>query len=206
MNASHSPPRPPPRKNRRNPNMMKATAMDCPILAAIFVARIGFPFTPQIIDRKTRPPSSGNPGIILNTASETLMYPSHTRPAHKADGGRPECGCQPATCAMPRKNNPITALVIGPTIAIQNSDFASADSFSILATPPSANKVIDLTGIPRAFATAAWDNSCATMLAKNKSPVIAARDHVNPKLHCGFTMWKCADSESTINNAITNQL
>src|SRR5215471_21732766 len=103
-------------------------------------------------------------------------------PAHKGAGGVPVDGCQPAIQATVRKNSPMTALVIGPTIAIQNSDFASTDSFSIFATPPSAKSVIDFTGIPRAFATAACDNSCARMLAKNKRAVIAARNHVNATL------------------------
>src|SRR5262249_15371197 len=111
---------------------------------------------------------------------------SHTRPAHNGAGGVPVEGSQPAIQAIARQNSPITALVIGPTIAIQNSDFASTDSFSIFATPPSAKSVIDFTGIPRAFATAACDSSCARMLAKKSSAVIAAKVHETAGLHCGF--------------------
>src|SRR5262245_27101843 len=140
------------------------------------------------MDRRTLPPSSGYPGIRLKIASAMLMYPSHTSAAHPGDAGVPDAGRQPAIQAAARNNNPIIMLVAGPTMLTQNSDFASLDSPSALATPPSANNVMDLTGIPREFATAACANSCTTILAKKSTEVIAARVHVNAGLHCVSTI------------------
>src|SRR5438067_9663848 len=62
-------------------------------------------------------------------------------------------GFQTFTQAVPRTTRPITTLVTGPAIAIQNSDLASEASVSICDTPPSANRVMARTRRPRVFAT-----------------------------------------------------
>src|SRR2546425_10083440 len=54
---------------------------------------------------------------------------------------------------------------------IQNSVLASDASLSIWATPPRANRVIDLTGSPRSFAIVACDNSCTTIAKLRGLPV-----------------------------------
>src|SRR5260370_1298846 len=83
----------------------------------------------------------------------------------------PSAAFQPKGIASERQTTPINALVIGPAMPIQNSVLASDASFSICATPPSANKVIDFTGKPRSLAIAACDNSCTTMAAKKSIAV-----------------------------------
>ena len=52
----------------------------------------------------------------------------------------------PITRANVRQITPMTALVSGPTNAIQNSTFALSGFFSICETPPRAKSVISFTG------------------------------------------------------------
>ena len=69
------------------------------------------------------------------------MYPSQSSIAiHGLDDG------SPIARANVRQIAPITALVSGPTNAIQNSTFALTGFFSICETPPRANSVISFTG------------------------------------------------------------
>src|SRR5882724_10233014 len=103
-------------------------------------------------------------------------------------GGTAE-GVQPVVHARPKQTRPIRKLVMGPAIPIQNSVPGSADSFSISDTPPSANSVIELTGKPRAFATAACDNSCRRIDAKKSRAVIIAMTQMTGAPHVGLTAW-----------------
>src|SRR2546427_7516664 len=94
-------------------------------------------------------------------------------------------GNQPDSLAINRRAKPITRLDRGPTIAIQNSDLASDASDSICDTPPRANKVIERTLRPYAFATRECAISWARRAAKNSRPVIIAAHHTTVSLHRG---------------------
>ncbi len=152
---------------------MKPKATSWPTPAAMRVERFASPVTHQTTARRTRPPSSGNPGIMLKMPRAMLMTPNHM---NMAAGGEPVPTAKPHpnNHASTRQTIPIAILVIGPIMPIQNSDFASAASFSICATPPKAKSVIARTGIPRSFATAACESSCNRIETKNKSPVMIA--------------------------------
>ncbi len=94
-----------------------------------------------------RPPSSGYPGIMLNAARERLMYPSQTNMACSGVSGAAPMR-HPSAQATARERQPMTALENGPTMPTRNSVLASSGSFSIWATPPSANKRDGLGGQP----------------------------------------------------------
>ena len=82
------------------------------------------------------------------------MYPSHSSMAIQGlDEG------SPMMRAKVRQIAPITALVSGPTNAIQNSTFALNGFFSICETPPRAKSVISFTGSWFAVATKECANS-----------------------------------------------
>jgi hypothetical protein len=115
-------------------------------------------------------------------------------------------GVQPKVHARVKQMPPMTALVIGPTMPIQNSVLGSTASFSMLATPPRANRVMARTGNPRVFATRACDNSCTSRAAKKSSPVRIARVQITPLPHSGRMAEKCMPSEDMINSAMRNQL
>src|SRR5262249_11091774 len=119
-----------PAKEAKNTENDKAYAMNCPVAAAARVALVVLPVIHQTTARSRRPPSIGNPGTILKTASPKLMYPSHTSIAVTGVAGSP-AKLQPSIHAMPSHRAPISALVSGPASPIQNSVFASAASFPI---------------------------------------------------------------------------
>lgn len=76
----------------------------------------------------------------------------------------------------------MTALVMGPTMAIQNSDLASGDSDSICETPPSANKVMARTFSPRDFATTEWASSWNRRVMKKRTDVMPAVNQMSAGL------------------------
>src|SRR5437899_11249738 len=90
---------------------------------------------------------------------------------------------QPFTQAVPRTTRPVTTLVIGPAIAIQNSDLASEASVSVYDTPPKANRVIARTRRPRAFAKRECASSWSRRAAKNNRLVTTAAIHTTMLLH-----------------------
>jgi hypothetical protein len=113
------------------------------------------------------------------------MYPSHTSIAASGWTGV-AMGVQPMPQASPRQSRPMPTLVAGPTVPISSSVCGATASFSMRATPPSANRVMKRTGLARALATRAWDSSWAVRAAKNNSPVMIARIQITPLPHCGL--------------------
>src|SRR5262249_23434991 len=99
----------------------------------------------QIAALRTRPPSSGNPGTMLKAPIAKLIKPRHASDSLSGDSAR-RFADPLMRIALHIHESPITALVIGPTIPIQNSAFADNASFSMFAIPPNAKRVIDLTG------------------------------------------------------------
>ena len=94
------------------------------------------------------------------------MYPSHSSIAiHGLDDG------SPIKRANVRQITPMTALVSGPTNAIQNSTFALSGFFSICETPPSAKRVISFTGSLFDVATSECASSCSSSETKNRMAV-----------------------------------
>src|SRR5260370_13875874 len=87
LNAMHRPPNQAPEKYCHIPSRMKRKATTWPTGAAIRVERSAFFVIAQTIERSTRPPSSGKPGIRLKTARETLIYPHQKSTALTAVGG-----------------------------------------------------------------------------------------------------------------------
>src|SRR5665213_842297 len=112
----------------------------------------------------------------------------------------------PIQRAKDRQITPITALVKGPTSAIQNSTFALAGFFSICETPPSAKRVISLTGSLFDVATKECASSCSSSEMKNRMAVPTARIRMTPLPHAGLLAWNCEESENTMRRAIRNQL
>src|SRR5260370_7918254 len=103
------------------------------------------------------------------------MYPSHcSLPIHGSDDGLP------IKRVKVRQTTPMTALVSGPTNAIQNSTFALVGFFSICETPPRAKSVISFTGRLLDVATSECANSCSSRETKNKMAV--ATDKVRTTL------------------------
>ncbi len=52
-------------------------AITCPLRAAMRVERVKFLVTPQTMERRMRPPSSGKPGTRLKVARPKLICASH---------------------------------------------------------------------------------------------------------------------------------
>ncbi len=111
--------------------------MALPTAEAFLVALRRLPDLHHRTDRSTRPPSRGNPGSRLNTASTTLIHPSHR--------DRAATGSLTFLTAnqMPQNTPPMTRLVSGPDRATRNSTPGSSGSLVILETPPNMNRVIE---------------------------------------------------------------
>ena len=60
---------------KTTPAIIIAMANTCPALPAMRAANRRFLVNPQTTDCKTLPPSSGNPGNMLNTASAMFCSP-----------------------------------------------------------------------------------------------------------------------------------
>ena len=139
-----SPPTMLPPTNANTPSTTSPVPKNVPMPAEIFVAQRRFPRAAHSAARNTRPPSSGNAGTMLNTAS--TMF-SHARYASTS----------PVTSSpvTPRNTVPMTRhtsarnrLMSGPAIAIRNSERASWASSCISATPPNRKSVMPSMGIP----------------------------------------------------------
>src|SRR5215472_4800464 len=95
-------------------------------------------------------------------------------------------GVQPPAHAAVRQMRPMIALEIGPIIPTQNSVLGSSGSFSMDATPPSANSVIDRVDRPCDRATRACDISCARSVAKKN---IAVRMEIAQMTLSPHSLW-----------------
>ena len=102
----------------------------------------------QSMARSMRPPSRGNAGNRLDTASTTLMALSHTR--------RPNSTRDPSHRSTPQAPSPaataIRPLMAGPAAAMRNSAPGSSASPPSLATPPNNHSVISSTSTPLRWA------------------------------------------------------
>ena len=85
MNALHSEKIHPVVSVAQMPNATSPAPNTIPTVPAICVARSMFPVTRHTIARSSRPPSSGNPGIRLNTARNRF---TNARSANTIDSGR----------------------------------------------------------------------------------------------------------------------
>src|SRR5215471_14522984 len=123
---------------------------------------------------------------MLKAARPMLMYPSQIRTAGiGSEGSLP--GLQPKATAIPRQRTPIKKLARGPTMAIQNSVFASCASDSIWETPPRANNVMARTRRPQDMATSECASSCRRRVAKKRTEVIRAAPHTQAMFQPGLT-------------------
>ena len=85
MNAVQIPPtRSPKRSTRATPQTISSQPNAWPAYAAAMVPRLRLFVTPQTMDRNTRPPSSGKPGIRLNAPRSRLVKARYPRTAAAA--------------------------------------------------------------------------------------------------------------------------
>jgi len=92
-----------------------------------------------------RPPSSGNAGTRLNTASVTLIAAMVSMTPTSDSGQAPALTAVPAS----QKNSASRKLETGPTTAIRNSAFGPGGSLAISATPPKRNNVMPRISRPK---------------------------------------------------------
>ena len=71
----------------------------------------------------------------------------------------------------------MTAVTIGPAIAILNSVAGESESRSMRATPPNSQSVIPSIPIPLRIATKACPSSCSTIEAKKSRALATARPY-----------------------------
>ena len=139
--------------------MIKKTPNPAPICEVMRVARRMFPCNCHRIARNTRPPSSGNAGMILNATRMPLIQASSANTPLTATG---HPSAVPARYAA-KHTAEMTTLAIGPAMAIQNSALALGGSSPISATPPKMNSVMPFICIPNRRATSECDSSCSTI-------------------------------------------
>ena len=112
--------------------------------------------TLQRIDRSTRPPSRGKPGIRLKSPIAMLIGPSQTSSVASGPSFAKAVQSRVASFmptlvtreATTRKRAPSAMLVIGPTIAVRNSARAEGGSRSMFETPPKRKSVMLRTRMP----------------------------------------------------------
>src|SRR5512137_585467 len=134
-------------KMKTIPPEMKRYPKPLPMMDAILVDLRRLRERHQRKERSTRPPSRGNPGIMLKMARKPFIHPSQK--AIPASGD--------TEIRVPRKMPQHAALIMrlvpGPATARRNSwpgDFGSSVSCE---TPPKMNREIALTFRPAALAT-----------------------------------------------------
>ena len=91
-------------------------------------------------------PYSGPFKVVMD-----LLFERQVEQAVKGTGGATSRNAQPRTAAT----NPTTRLTAGPAMAMRNSARGDGDSRVMWAIPPSRNRLIVRTGMPKARATRA---------------------------------------------------
>ena len=169
-----------------NPMPTRPQPSTRPALPASRIARYLSPVRDQRIARRTRPPSRGAPGSMLNTARTPLTKPTQMSTV--------DCNPMPAA----KVTRPIRRLTAGPASAMRPSARGLGDSRSRRATPPSAQRSIDSVRTPYRRATSAWPNSCARIEAKKatvaRTPPTMPRstDRTTPNHTAMIAMLQCA--------------
>ena len=141
-------------KNWRTPSRMRKSAKALPIRLTTFVARAVSFHRSQRIARNILPPSSGNPGIMLNSARITFAEARRQVMAASASN-RP---VKKLTREMSPKSRASIMLAAGPASAIRNSWRPELGSDAIWATPPKIKSRMLVTRTPCFNAT----NECAS--------------------------------------------
>jgi hypothetical protein len=144
---------------------MSSRPKERPPSTAHRVAFMRSPVTPHAIARKTRPPSSGKPGIRLKIASTRLMS---ARYSATSITGAPRSRL-PASRPSNAKSPAIMRLARGPTPAISSSSRGESGSRRMRAIPPKMKRVMPSTGMPFARDTRACESSCARSEEKKSS-------------------------------------
>jgi hypothetical protein len=154
--------------NPISPNRPSRTAKALPTSEAIFVARAYGRFRASSA-RRTRPPSMGNPGSMLNPARTRFIRARYPTTNRTPLGAPPPPGM---TRNATRQTSPTATETTGPATAMRSSCRQSPGISVSRATPPKIQSVIDSIGKPCRIATAEWPSSCSTTPAK--SPTAAA--------------------------------
>ena len=131
--------------------MTSATPMNMPERADSRTARGRSPCRAQRTARNTRPPSSGEPGNILNTHKAALRIASQrsTRPISPAI---PVIGSVSHPTQLKKL---MSALAPGPATAMNPSERGLGASEARRATPPNAHRSMEVVATPKRRATRA---------------------------------------------------
>src|SRR5271165_2474612 len=129
-----------------------------PARAAPREARVLSPYRRHRIVCSTRPPSKGDPGSRLNSASSRLTPDSH----HATPTASGAAATPRKLAAIPAKMADSRRLVSGPENAIQDWVRGVLASPSTRVTPPNIHSVTEDTSMPARRATNAWVASCAS--------------------------------------------
>src|SRR5438093_333723 len=146
---------------------MKRNANALPRFEAHRVARARSRRPPQRPARSKRPPSSGNAGIRLNSASARLTSAKlpHSPPWSAIPARPPAFGWRARAIAA--RHPAMSRLASGPATAMRNSWAGFCASPPICATPPKMNRVMRRASMPCARACARLlDGRQAIMLRK----------------------------------------
>ncbi len=142
------------------------TATIRPAADAVRVAASKLPDLRHSPARRSRPPSSGRPGIRLNTPTPRL-----TAATAKVTPSTPVHPAVTAALHSSANTAPNVSEVAGPTNATANSLPGVGSSPSISATPPNMKSVMPRTRTPNRRATTAWASSWVTRQAKKDAAV-----------------------------------
>jgi len=123
-----------------------------------------------MIDRSTRPPSSGKAGNRLKTAT-TVFKPTRYNAMAAIEGSGPS---RSSAFQTTQKNAASAKLANGPTMAIMNSALGLGGSCFISETPPRANNVIPAIGTRRLWAIRACMSSWTSTEPKRKRAAMIA--------------------------------
>ena len=123
------------------PTNANSTAITCPTPAARLVAR---PYDVNIAssERKTRPPSIGNAGNMLNRTKPTLAQNSRIRNEPIIAAGVNTTPIVSIVLSTMNNTPAMATFTAGPASATANSWLGRSGMRSRLATPPIGNNVI----------------------------------------------------------------
>ncbi len=172
MRNHHIPPMRLPLNAMKNPSIIKATPKPRPIWLDVNVAERKSRRARQSTARNMRPPSSGNAGARLKTATVRLMSARVVTTPTTGSGQPLATASAPVSHSMSASRK----LDIGPAIAIRNSALGSGGSCSSSATPPKINSVMPCIDMPKYRATIECENSWKT-IEKNTPAATAMPIH-----------------------------
>ena len=156
-------------KRKTAPVAMRPQPNSSPVPAAMRVALRKLRVRFHAMERRTRPPSRGKPGRMLNTARMTLTNARYSSIAPK--GALPP----PASTEKPKMTRARARLVAGPAAAMKNSSPAERGWRARCETPPKMKRVMRGTGSPRRMATTAWASSCSSTVTNTRTAAATPR-------------------------------